>query len=171
MGGGNGAVVRRRGRDVRATRGIWSSSTPSASARCASPSSAEQALPARVELARGPIDGRPGACRRPALHQVRTPDGAVLCTVTPGPAYGELEALRARQTPRAAESGRRVPSDDSSRPGWRRCRRSRSSSPSTTRQESLDELLASIEQAMAPSSESYEVVFVDDGSTDGSSRS
>jgi glycosyltransferase involved in cell wall biosynthesis len=31
---------------------------------------------------------------------------------------------------------------------------------------SLDELMASIERAMAPLSESYEVVFVDDGSTD-----
>jgi len=33
--------------------------------------------------------------------------------------------------------------------------------------ESLQELLTSIEQAMTPSDESYEVVFVDDGSTDG----
>jgi glycosyltransferase involved in cell wall biosynthesis len=33
--------------------------------------------------------------------------------------------------------------------------------------ESLQELLASIEQAMATVNESYEVVFVDDGSTDG----
>jgi glycosyltransferase involved in cell wall biosynthesis len=33
--------------------------------------------------------------------------------------------------------------------------------------ESLEELLASIEQAMTPSNERYEVVFVDDGSTDG----
>ena len=33
--------------------------------------------------------------------------------------------------------------------------------------ESLQELLASIEQAMTPLNESYEVVFVDDGSTDG----
>ena len=32
----------------------------------------------------------------PALYQVRTPDGAVLCTVVPGPAFGELEALRRR---------------------------------------------------------------------------
>jgi glycosyltransferase involved in cell wall biosynthesis len=33
--------------------------------------------------------------------------------------------------------------------------------------ESLEELLASIEQALTPSNERYEVVFVDDGSTDG----
>ena len=33
--------------------------------------------------------------------------------------------------------------------------------------ESLEELLASIDQAMTPSHEHYEVVFVDDGSTDG----
>ena len=34
--------------------------------------------------------------------------------------------------------------------------------------ESLPELLASIAQAIAPLGETYEVVFVDDGSTDGS---
>jgi glycosyltransferase involved in cell wall biosynthesis len=39
--------------------------------------------------------------------------------------------------------------------------------PVYNEQESLHELLASIEQAMAASGESYELVFVDDGSTDG----
>jgi glycosyltransferase involved in cell wall biosynthesis len=34
-------------------------------------------------------------------------------------------------------------------------------------EESLDELMASIKQAMMPSNDNYEVVFVDDGSTDG----
>ncbi len=39
--------------------------------------------------------------------------------------------------------------------------------PVFNEEESLDELLASIERAIAPSGHSYEVVFVDDGSTDG----
>ena len=39
--------------------------------------------------------------------------------------------------------------------------------PVYNEEESLDELMASIEQAMMPSNDSYEVVFVDDGSTDG----
>ena len=49
-----------------------------------------------VSLARGPVDALWRLAEAPALHQVRTPDGAVLCTVTPGPAYRELEALRSR---------------------------------------------------------------------------
>ena len=47
-----------------------------------------------VRLARGPIDSLEELAQQPALHQVRTPDGAVLCTVIPGPAFGELEAIR-----------------------------------------------------------------------------
>jgi hypothetical protein len=47
-----------------------------------------------VQLARGSIDALRKLPAEPALHQVRTPDGAVLCVVTPGPAYGELEARR-----------------------------------------------------------------------------
>jgi hypothetical protein len=49
-----------------------------------------------VSLARGPVEALWRLADAPALHQVRTPDGAVLCTVSPGPAYGEFEALRAR---------------------------------------------------------------------------
>lgn len=49
-----------------------------------------------VRLARGPIEGIREVLAEPALHRVRTPDGAVLCTVTPGPAYAELEAIRHR---------------------------------------------------------------------------
>jgi len=50
----------------------------------------------QIQLARGPIAALRKLAREPALYQVRTPDGAVLCTVTPGPAYGELEGLRRR---------------------------------------------------------------------------
>jgi hypothetical protein len=49
-----------------------------------------------VKLARGPIASLRKLVGESALHQVRTPDGAVLCTVVPGPAFGELEALRRR---------------------------------------------------------------------------
>ena len=31
--------------------------------------------------------------RKPAVHRVRTPDGAVLCTIIPGPAYAEISEL------------------------------------------------------------------------------
>lgn len=55
-----------------------------------------------VALARGPVAALRRLAQAPALHQVRTPDGAVLCTVTPGPAYGEFEALRSR----ASSNGR-----------------------------------------------------------------
>jgi hypothetical protein len=47
-----------------------------------------------VKLNRGPIRAVRELARAPALHQVRSPDGAVLCIVVPGPAYGEFEALR-----------------------------------------------------------------------------
>jgi hypothetical protein len=49
-----------------------------------------------VKLARGPVLALRKLASEPALHQVRTPDGAVLCTVVPGPAFGEFEALRPR---------------------------------------------------------------------------
>jgi hypothetical protein len=49
-----------------------------------------------VRLARGPVAAVKELAGETALYQVRTPDGAVLCTVLPGPAYGELEALRQR---------------------------------------------------------------------------
>jgi hypothetical protein len=47
-----------------------------------------------VHLARGPIGALRRLASQPALHQVRTADGAVLCTVTPGPAFGEAQALQ-----------------------------------------------------------------------------
>jgi len=49
----------------------------------------------QIQLARGDISALKQLATGPALHKVQTPDGAVLCTVTPGPAYWELEALRA----------------------------------------------------------------------------
>jgi hypothetical protein len=45
-----------------------------------------------VQLARGPVLSLRELARESALYQVRTPDGVVLCTVTPGPAFGEFEA-------------------------------------------------------------------------------
>ena len=47
-----------------------------------------------VRLARGPADALRQIAAEPALYQVRTPDGVVLCTVTPGPAFRELQAPR-----------------------------------------------------------------------------
>lgn len=47
-----------------------------------------------VRLARGPAAALKQIAAEPALYHVRTPDGVVLCTVTPGPAFRELEALR-----------------------------------------------------------------------------
>jgi hypothetical protein len=47
-----------------------------------------------IQLARGPVVALRQLAKQPALYRVRTPDGAVLCTVTPGPAFGELDALR-----------------------------------------------------------------------------
>lgn len=49
-----------------------------------------------VRLARGPVAGVTEMAQQPALHQVRTPDGALLCSVIPGPAYDELKALQAQ---------------------------------------------------------------------------
>jgi hypothetical protein len=46
-----------------------------------------------VRLARGPIAGVTELAAQPALHQITTADGVVLCNVIPGPAYGELQAL------------------------------------------------------------------------------
>jgi hypothetical protein len=51
----------------------------------------------QITLARGSVLSLRKLAREPALFRVRTPDGVVLCTVTPGPAYGELEALRSRR--------------------------------------------------------------------------
>lgn len=52
-----------------------------------------------IRLNRGPIEGmRELANRTDALYQVKTPDGAVLCAVFPGPAFGQL-----RQAPAGAE--------------------------------------------------------------------
>jgi hypothetical protein len=56
-----------------------------------------------VQLGRGDILFLRRLAREPALYRVKTPDGAVLCTVSPGPAYGELEALLSR-TPRRPAS-------------------------------------------------------------------
>lgn len=47
-----------------------------------------------IQLARGSALGLRNLARQPALHQVRTADGAVLCTVTRGPAFPELKAVR-----------------------------------------------------------------------------
>jgi hypothetical protein len=47
-----------------------------------------------IALARGPSLALERLAQQPALYQVRTPDGALLCTVTPGPAFGEAEALQ-----------------------------------------------------------------------------
>ncbi|HSC29230.1 MAG TPA: hypothetical protein VLD67_18285 [Vicinamibacterales bacterium] len=50
-----------------------------------------------VQLARGPRAYLRKVATQPALHQVRTPDGAVLCTVTAGPAFADLDPLRRRE--------------------------------------------------------------------------
>jgi hypothetical protein len=55
-----------------------------------------------IRLARGPVAGVTELAEQPALYQVKTPDGAVLCNVIPGPAYGELQALLSRARPPAA---------------------------------------------------------------------
>jgi hypothetical protein len=54
-----------------------------------------------VRLARGPVEGLMELAEQPALHQVRTPDGALLCSVIPGPAYEELAEVRSRAESRA----------------------------------------------------------------------
>ena len=56
-----------------------------------------------IKLARGPVLALRRMAVQPALHQVRTPDGVVLCTVVPGPAYGEFEALRRTRVPAASD--------------------------------------------------------------------
>ena len=43
-----------------------------------------------ITLMRGTRPGLRTLLRQPAAHRVRTPDGAVLCTITRGPAYAEL---------------------------------------------------------------------------------
>jgi hypothetical protein len=47
-----------------------------------------------VRLARGPIEDLREVTGQRALHRVRTPDGAVLCAVTAGPAFAELKTVR-----------------------------------------------------------------------------
>ena len=47
-----------------------------------------------IRLARGPAASLQELAQEPAVHQVRTPDGAVLCSITPGPAFDEWVALR-----------------------------------------------------------------------------
>ena len=50
-----------------------------------------------IRLNRGPIEGmRELVSRTDALYQVKTPDGAVLCAVFPGPAFGQLRPNLAR---------------------------------------------------------------------------
>jgi hypothetical protein len=58
-----------------------------------------------VRLARGSADGLKELAAAPALYQVKTPDGAILCTVVPGRAYGELEALLSQRKQKAARRG------------------------------------------------------------------
>jgi hypothetical protein len=43
-----------------------------------------------IDMARGEIRSFRNLLERPALYRVRTPDGAVLCTVAAGPAFAEL---------------------------------------------------------------------------------
>jgi hypothetical protein len=52
-----------------------------------------------VRLARGSAEGLRALAQQPALYQVRTPDGAILCSVIPGPAFGEMKALLSRVAP------------------------------------------------------------------------
>jgi uncharacterized membrane protein len=47
-----------------------------------------------IQLARGDMSTLRRLSAEPALHQVRTADGALLCTVTAGPAFGEAQALQ-----------------------------------------------------------------------------
>ena len=53
-----------------------------------------------VRLARGPAESLKQLAAQPALHQVKTADGAVLCNVVPGPMFQEMEKLRSRPTSR-----------------------------------------------------------------------
>ena len=93
MDNGDGSLKRHRHDNFRPSH------TPGAAQRralpggvCHGPSRNRHYL--EIRLARGSIAGLRALEREPALHKVRTPDGAVLCTVTRGPAYGELEALQ-----------------------------------------------------------------------------
>jgi hypothetical protein len=49
-----------------------------------------------VRLARGDIRSVIDLAAQPALYQVKTRDGVVLCNVVPGPAYNELKELQSR---------------------------------------------------------------------------
>ncbi len=60
-----------------------------------------------IRLARGSRGVIRDVMQLPAVYRVTTPDGALLCTVTPGPAYGELEALQHRVTAREETNGPR----------------------------------------------------------------
>ena len=55
-----------------------------------------------VKLVRGPRDSLRALVSNPALHRVETPDGAVVCTVVPGPALGQLDEDRRRAAAREA---------------------------------------------------------------------
>lgn len=55
-----------------------------------------------VRLARGPAAGVKELAEQPALYQVKTADGVVLCNVIPGPAYSEFEMLQSDATRRSA---------------------------------------------------------------------
>jgi hypothetical protein len=61
-----------------------------------------------IRLARGSVEGVMELAQQPSLHEIRTPDGALLCSVLPGPAYQELQDLKARAVSRPArkEDGR-----------------------------------------------------------------
>ena len=54
-----------------------------------------------IRLARGPVAGVRNLAAQPALYQVKTRDGVVLCNVIPGPAYGQLQAVQSRARPQA----------------------------------------------------------------------
>ena len=60
-----------------------------------------------VQLVRGRVAAVREIVARPAVHQVRTPDGAVLCTVTAGPALPELMGRAAGTAPPAEAATRR----------------------------------------------------------------
>ena len=55
-----------------------------------------------IRLARGPQAPVLAMARQRALYQVRTSDGALLCSVIPGNAYDELKALQAQAAERQA---------------------------------------------------------------------
>ena len=60
-----------------------------------------------IQLARGSRSVLRQLVDEPALHQVRTPDGAVLCTVTAGPTYHQFGDPRRRAAPKTSERGSR----------------------------------------------------------------